>query len=47
MEAARAAEREALRHGHPGPGETPPPAEAPAAETPPETPPPADDSASA
>src|SRR5436190_2761073 len=45
MEAARNAEREALRHGHPGPGETP------AAETPPvpptESPPPADDSANA
>jgi len=40
MEAARAAERVALRHGHPGPGETPPPAaEAVTPDTPPETPP--------
>jgi hypothetical protein len=37
MEAARNAEREALRHSHPGPGETPAPAsEAPAETTPPE-----------
>jgi hypothetical protein len=46
MEAARVAERVALRHWHPGPGETPAAAEAPA-ESPPETPTPADDSASA
>jgi len=37
MEAARNAEREALRHSHPGPGETPAPAsDAPAEATPPE-----------
>jgi len=49
VEAARAAQREALRHGHPAPGETPA-QEAAAPAVAPETPadpPPADDSANA
>jgi hypothetical protein len=50
MEAARAVAREALRHAHPGPGESAPPAETPVAaatEPPADSPTPADDSANA